>query len=207
MSARILLVSCLIPRALSQVKDRIETMTKDLHKAKGEFYRLAKRYQDAHSQTTGKDARWFQSYLATEIREGIKLKLRDASFDMESDAFILPAAEWLQDQPDFKKQAVEFMGEKDAVGIEELQARSFCINMMLGQVVDRASRLAEAAYDKVMKDAFNKIGHCFCMSGQAFFTELKTFIESDEGVMDQEDVLFDFIDKENFKLMYVGCVL
>ena len=186
-------------------------MTKELYKAKNDFQNKARMYQFDRSQAKDWDPRYFQQHLSTTVKELIETQLENLP-EITTKNFEIPDAEWMEKQPDFLANAAEIVTPKAAArDIQELRARSFLINMMLGQVMDRAAKLAEQAYNKVMLPAFDKIGACFCMSGKAFYQELQDFIKGSAAKgkipQDNEDVLIDFVDREHFKLMYMGCVL
>ena len=209
------LISCAHrPGLQQQVKSRMADVCLSLEKARKDLLSAVRRYQLDQMRFKLKDAQSFQSYMSNELRIiQHKLVEEDALLETRDIAFTIPDADWMQKQPDFTKTAVELVSDGRATpkDIKEFQARSFLMNMMLGQVMDRAAKLAEQAYNKVMLPAFDKIGACFCMSGKAFYQELQDFIKGSAAKgkipQDNEDVLIDFVDREHFKLMYMGCVL
>merc|ERR1719235_467625 len=95
-----------------------------------------------------------------------------------------------------------------AKGVNELGCRRFLFNLILGQILDRASDFADQAYESVMMRIFDAVGKWFHMDGRCLFEELDAFSTSEEAK--NEDALLtlkSFLTRKNFVDMYVGCVL
>jgi len=113
--------------------------------------------------------------------------------------------------------------DEHARDIQELQCRNQLLLIMLGQTVKKAANLAERAYDEVILKILDKVAECFCIDREKMLLEVEnfcksdladadgSFILSDTKEMEKEKemiaILKDFISKDHFVQMYVGCVL
>jgi hypothetical protein len=195
------------------VYERLEEKSRKLREKTTAFASEVQRFLDARSQDSQNGPGWFQQNLRTKVRQSQRKFLDDfqkealAHFRDARTAFEVPSAAFLNNQPQFFGGAVEDLGgDRQAVSINEIRCRAFLFNVMVGQTMDKAAALANVAYDVVMRQVLNEVGRWFCMDGEVVLSELGDFCKAGKA-KHQEEMLKDFLVKENFVNMYVGCVL
>jgi len=200
----------------NHVGKKIEDMTADMTRMRKGITENGKKFVDSLQDTMNMDAVRFQGWLQ-EKHSAMQGKFRSEDMTMPfrslEGPFEVPEERMIRDDPEYKCK-VSVAGA-DIVGppitVNELQYRVMLSHKMLGQTIERAAKLAEIVFDHVMEPLFNEIASKFCMSGNALKEEMSNFKneEMKEGRWpeDAEDMLISFIDKENFKYMYVGVVL
>jgi len=193
------------------VYERLEEKGRKLREKTSVFSCEVRRFLDARSQDSQNGPGWFQQNLRTKVRQRQRALLEDfqkeASHVFREAKFEVPSAEFLGNQPQFFGGAIEDMGGgREAVSINEIRCRAFLFNVMVGQTMDKAAALADVAYDVVMRQVLNEVGRWFCMDGEVVLSELNEFCRAGKA-KHQEEMLKDFLVKDNFVNMYVGCVL
>lgn len=107
--------------------------------------------------------------------------------------------------------------EASACSIEELEARVDVFKTLMGQTMEMARAHAEKVFDSVVHKLFEAVAGWFSMSPEQFLEEVSEFRRR----LDQKEIkppvehaeemrlrlLMDFLDKENFISMYVGCIV
>jgi len=119
-----------------------------------------------------------------------------------------PSAEFLKRCPAFLQSAVDEKDDKAVSTINELECRAFVYRVLLGQTVSKAEELAGRAFDAVVTPVLDAVADFLCLPPATLQTELERFCQSgNKEATHSEPTLYNFLRKDRFAAMYVGCVL
>jgi len=110
----------------------------------------------------------------------------------------------------FVKKAVDLnnTGESQASSVNELEARVFVAQVMLGQTISKAQELAEGVYDGTIAKVKEELAGMFCLTPAELHDMIGTFLNKprDEEEDNKENETYGFTERSHFVEMYVGVV-
>jgi len=96
-------------------------------------------------------------------------------------------------------------GKVWAGSFNEFEARVFVLQVMLGQTIARAKKLAEKVYDETIDKVMNKLAQLFSLGDEQLREKIEEYIEKTPPPC-SESVTYGFTQRTNFVHMYVGVV-
>jgi hypothetical protein len=195
------------------VEARIDGKKKILDgKAKG-FESEARTFLQERNKSAHKTAPWFQKEIREQIRENAKKYVDKVKPTISKESnplkMAIPEGKFLAEIPDFLPAAIEQVAANEgdaATSINELECRTFMVNLLLGQTLDHAQKMAEKLYDEAFAKVLDDVGGWFFMDGSQFLEELNHFCQNQDPA-NQEDDLKEFLSRQHFIHMFTGCTL
>jgi len=109
----------------------------------------------------------------------------------------------------FLKKATDRGNEgKQASSVNELEARIFLLQLMLGQTIAKAKALAENAYDSTIGKVREQLAGLFCLTDGEMHQMILDFLKDRKLAEDNSEAdTYGFTEKAHFVEMYVGVVI
>jgi len=109
----------------------------------------------------------------------------------------------------FLKKATDRGNEgKQASSVNELEARIFLLQLMLGQTIAKAKTLAENAYDSTIGKVREQLAGLFCLTDGEMHQMILDFLKDRKLAEDNSEAdTYGFTEKAHFVEMYVGVVI
>jgi hypothetical protein len=199
-----------LPDSSDEVDGRIASKVKKLKEQASTFRQGIQDFLDDRAGNEFKDAKYFQQHFREKIREIADSEIEKVRSTITPDAFRcelkVPDAEHLIKLPEFIGASVDRVGGESAASMNELKCRSFLSNILLGQTLSHAQKVARGMYDGAFMKVLDKVGEWFCMDGEVFLKELSIYCSGEDTDPDTK-LIGDFIDREHFVQMFAGCTL
>jgi len=90
--------------------------------------------------------------------------------------------------------------------VNELEARVFMLQVMLGQTIAKAQEVAGKVFDTTIAKIIGDLGSMFCLTAAELRKEMEDYNKTANGDDEHEKELYGFIERKHFVEMYVGVV-